>query len=76
MNVVDAIVLAAIVVFAWTGWRQGFVAGLLSFGGFLIGALTAALLLPRVLEGLALPDFLANRFGAVYATGRPAQALD
>ena len=45
MNVVDAIVLAAIVVFAWTGWRQGFVAGLLSFGGFLIGALAAALLL-------------------------------
>ncbi len=58
MNVVDAIVLAAIVVFAWTGWRQGFVAGLLSFGGFLIGALTAALLLPRVLEGFALPGFL------------------
>jgi saccharopine dehydrogenase-like NADP-dependent oxidoreductase len=27
-------------------------------------------------EQVALPDFLANRFGAVYATGRPAQALD
>lgn len=58
MNLVDAIVIAAIVVFAWTGWRQGFVAGLLSFGGFLIGALTAALLLPRVLEGFDLPGFL------------------
>lgn len=55
MNVVDAIVLAAIVVFAWTGWRQGFVAGLLSFAGFLFGALTAALLLPRVFEGVQLP---------------------
>ena len=58
MNVVDAIVLAAIVVFAWTGWRQGFVAGLLSFGGFLIGALAAALLLPRIFEGVELPGAL------------------
>lgn len=58
MNVVDAIVVAAIAVFAWTGWRQGFVAGLFSFGGFLIGALAAALLLPRLLEGLGLPEFV------------------
>lgn len=58
MNVVDAIIIAAIAVFAWTGWRQGFVAGLLSFGGFLTGALAAALLLPRILEGMALPEFL------------------
>lgn len=58
MNVVDAIVLAALVVFAWTGWRQGFVAGLLSFGGFLAGALAAALLLPRVFEGVDLPGAL------------------
>ena len=58
MNLVDAIVLAAIVVFAWTGWRQGFVAGLLSFGGFLFGALAAALLLPRVFEGVELPGAL------------------
>ena len=58
MNVVDAIVLAAIIVFAWTGWRQGFVAGLLSFGGFLAGALAAALLLPRVFDGLQLPGIL------------------
>jgi len=58
VNLVDAIVLAAIVVFAWTGWRQGFVAGLLSFAGFLLGALTAALLLPRVFEGFTLPGVL------------------
>jgi S1-C subfamily serine protease len=58
VNVVDAIIIAAIAVFAWTGWRQGFVAGLLSFGGFLTGALVTALLLPRILEGLALPEFL------------------
>jgi len=58
VNVVDAIVIAAIAVFAWTGWRQGFVAGLLSFAGFLTGALTAALLLPRILEGIDMPEFL------------------
>jgi S1-C subfamily serine protease len=58
VNIVDAIIIAAIAVFAWTGWRQGFVAGLLSFGGFLTGALATALLLPRILEGLALPEFL------------------
>ncbi|MFM1966752.1 MAG: hypothetical protein RL134_2477 [Actinomycetota bacterium] len=58
MNLVDAIVLAALVVFAWTGWRQGFVAGLLSFGGFLVGALAAALLLPRAFEGRDLPGAL------------------
>ena len=58
MNVVDAIVIAAIAVFAWTGWRQGFVAGLLSFAGFLTGALATALLLPRILESLDLPEFL------------------
>jgi S1-C subfamily serine protease len=58
VNVVDAIVIAAVVVFAWTGWRQGFVAGLLSFAGFLAGALAAALLLPRALQGVELPGAL------------------
>lgn len=55
MNAVDAIVIAAAVVFAWSGWRQGFVAGLFSFVGFLIGGLGAALLLPGLIEGLDLP---------------------
>lgn len=72
MNIVDAIVLASIVVFAWTGWRQGFVAGLLSFGGFLIAALAAALLLPRVLEGMELPGALG---ALMLATGILLAAL-
>jgi len=33
MNVVDIVVLTAIVLFAWSGWRNGFVSGLLSFIG-------------------------------------------
>ncbi|MGI9196046.1 MAG: MarP family serine protease [Candidatus Nanopelagicales bacterium] len=57
MNLLDALLLVALVVFAWTGWRQGFVAGLLSFAGFLIGGLGAALLLPRLVSALSLPDF-------------------
>lgn len=57
MNVVDLVVLGAIVVFAWTGWRQGFVAGLLSFAGFLGGGLAAALLIPPVVQRFDFPDF-------------------
>ena len=55
VNVVDAVVIAAAVVFAWSGWRQGFVAGLFSFVGFLVGGLGAALLLPGLIEGLDVP---------------------
>jgi S1-C subfamily serine protease len=69
VNVVDVIVVAAIAVFAWTGWRQGFVAGLLSFAGFLAGALTAALVLPRLLEGIPMPEFLRAVLLAVAILG-------
>lgn len=56
MNFVDVFMVAALMVFAWSGWRQGFVAGLLSFTGFLVGGLGAALALPHVVETLHLPD--------------------
>ncbi len=56
MNVVDAVVIAELVVFGWSGWGQGFGAGLLSFVGFLAGGLTAAFLLPPIVEALSLPD--------------------
>jgi len=65
MNAIDALVLLAVVVFAWTGRRQGFVAGLLSFAGFLLGGLGAALLLPRIVEALGIPGFA----GAVLLAG-------
>lgn len=51
MNPVDWVLLGAIVVFAWSGWRQGFVAGALSFAGFLGGGLLGAYLAPRVVDG-------------------------
>jgi len=47
VNLVDWVLVGATVVFAFAGWRQGFVAGVLSFAGFLGGGLAAALFLPR-----------------------------
>lgn len=77
MNLVDAVVLAALVVFAWSGWRQGFVAGLLSFVGFLAGGLAAALLLPQLVERANLP-YLTGAIllaGAVLVCAVLGQAL-
>ena len=48
MNVVDWALIGATVVFAWAGWRRGFVAGVLSFVGFLGGGILGALLLPNL----------------------------
>ena len=50
MNVVDWLMLGALVVFALVGWRQGFLTGALSFLGFLGGGLVAVLWLPDVVE--------------------------
>ena len=51
MNIVDWVLIGAILVFAWAGWRQGFVAGALSFAGFLGGGLLSAFWLPGFIEG-------------------------
>lgn len=50
VNVVDWLMVGAVIVFALVGWRQGFVAGALSFLGFLGGGLLAVLWLPDVIE--------------------------
>jgi S1-C subfamily serine protease len=50
MNVVDWLMLGALVVFALVGWRQGFLTGALSFLGFLGGGLVAVLWLPDLVE--------------------------
>ncbi|HEV8023300.1 MAG TPA: MarP family serine protease [Candidatus Nanopelagicales bacterium] len=50
MNLVDWVMIGAIVVFALVGWRQGFLTGALSFLGFLGGGLLAVLLLPEFVE--------------------------
>ena len=49
MNIVDWVLIGVLIVFAWAGWRRGFVAGLLSFVGFIGGGLLAAFMLPDVI---------------------------
>ena len=80
MNIVDLVLFGALVAFAWSGWRQGFVAGLLSFIGFLGGGLLAALLLPSMVERLPLPDLvramlLASTILAVAMLGQAGTSI-
>ena len=49
LNVLDWILLALLVFAAVSGWRQGLVAGVLSFAGFVAGALAGALLAPHLI---------------------------
>jgi S1-C subfamily serine protease len=63
VNLVDWVLVGATIVFAWAGWRQGFVAGILSFTGFLGGGLAAAFLLPRF--STSLTDNPVIRVGIV-----------
>ncbi len=50
MNTVDWILIGALAIFAWAGWRQGFVAGVLSFAGFLGGGIAALMWLPSLIK--------------------------
>ena len=54
-GVVDLLLVGAVVVLAFAGWRQGFVASLLSFVGFLAGGIGAALLLPPLIAARTDP---------------------
>lgn len=58
MNLVDWVLIGGVIVFALAGWHRGFVAGLLSFAGFLGGGLAAAFLLPSVVEALIDTEWL------------------
>ena len=53
MTVVDWVILGAVAVFALAGWMRGFVAGLLSFVGFIGGGVVAAWGVPRLLDIVA-----------------------
>ena len=52
MNVLDYLLLIAAFWFAWVGYRQGFVVGILSVIGFLGGGLAAVYLLPVIWDNL------------------------
>ncbi len=78
-NALDVVLVAAGVLFAVSGYRQGFVVGVLSFVGFLGGGVLGARVAPRVAEldafvgfsrsvvGLAVV-FLAATVGQMLAT--------
>ncbi|MFA7323270.1 MAG: MarP family serine protease [Candidatus Nanopelagicales bacterium] len=77
MTIVDWVLVGAVIAFAWAGWRQGFVVGLLSFAGFLGGGLAAAYFLPEVIasfmgEGLGRALLLV---GAVLCAALLGQVL-
>jgi S1-C subfamily serine protease len=59
VNLVDWVLIGAVIVFAVAGWHRGFVAGLLSFVGFLGGGLAAAFLLPGIIEVLIETEWLS-----------------
>lgn len=61
MNLVDLLLVALVALSVWTGWRNGLVAGVLSFAGFLGGALAGAALAPHLVGGL--DGFLAAALG-------------
>ncbi|MCF2529210.1 MarP family serine protease [Yinghuangia soli] len=50
MNVLDLILIVAAVAFAISGYRQGFIVGVLSFIGFLGGGVLGMWLVPYILE--------------------------
>jgi len=54
VNPIDLLVVGAVIIFAWSGWRQGFVAALASFVGFIGGGLLGAFLAPLVLRQFGL----------------------
>jgi S1-C subfamily serine protease len=58
VSIVDWVFIGLLIVFALAGWRRGFVAGLLSFVGFIGGGLLAAFLLPDVIVDFTDSGFI------------------
>jgi S1-C subfamily serine protease len=52
VNWLDLALLVAAVSFAFSGYRQGFVAGVLGFAGFLVGGVAGLLIAPRLVDSL------------------------
>lgn len=59
MNWVDISLVVVLALFAWAGWRRGFIAGVFSLAGFLGGGLLAAYVLPDVIERFLEPGLLS-----------------
>ena len=64
-NVLDVVLLVACVLFAVSGYRQGFVVGVLSFVGFLGGGVLGARVAPAVADSEPLQGFSRAVVGLV-----------
>jgi len=53
MNSVDYVLLVLAVLAGLSGWRNGLVGGVLSFAGFIVGALVGAVIAPHVLGSMS-----------------------
>jgi S1-C subfamily serine protease len=71
-HILDLILLALVVLFAVSGYRQGFIVGLLSFAGFVGGGICGALIAPpiarAVVEGPSQQALLAIVIAFLTAT--------
>jgi S1-C subfamily serine protease len=78
MTRLDWIILALVATLAWFGYRQGFIVGVLSFGGFAVGAFIGTRLGPQLLpEGAASPYAPAfGLLGALLAGAMLASGLE
>lgn len=56
MSIFDIGVLAATILFGWTGFRRGLIKTIFGVVGLVVGAVTAVLLLPRALEYLEISE--------------------
>lgn len=54
MNVIDWLLIGATVVLAWSGWRQGLVAGVAAFAGFILGGIAGVAAVPWVVDSVGL----------------------
>ncbi|MEU4239070.1 MarP family serine protease [Actinoplanes sp. NPDC026619] len=76
MPVVDAILIVLMLVFAISGYRQGFVVGALSFGGFFSGVLIGLQIGPLIAENFADPTArLVVSLGTIFALAVLGQTL-
>lgn len=69
MNLIDLLVIVGVLVFAWSGWRQGFVAAFCSFAGFLGGGILGLFLAPFMLGMLGLNGVAGLAATAVVVLG-------
>jgi S1-C subfamily serine protease len=53
VNWLDVLLLVAAASFAWSGYRQGFVVGVLAFAGFIGGGIGGLLVAPSLVSGLS-----------------------